>query len=58
MPPKKAPAASGLNKKIDECFDRHFNHVTPGTPDHAVITAAKNDLKATLAEPAGQPDSK
>ncbi|MCE9561888.1 MAG: hypothetical protein K8U57_07525 [Planctomycetes bacterium] len=33
---------------IEAWFGRHFSHVTPGTPEHAVLTAAKNDLKASF----------
>lgn len=43
--------AKALLQKIEAWFQRHFSHVTPGTPDHAVLTAAKEDLKATLTAP-------
>ena len=34
--------------QVEGWFLRHFGHITPGTPDHAVAMAAKNDLIATL----------
>lgn len=34
---------------IEDWFQKHFGHITPGTPDYAIAIAAKNDLKASLA---------
>ena len=39
---------------VENWFHKHFNHVTPGTPDHVVLTNATNDLKATLGVPTVQ----
>jgi hypothetical protein len=41
-------------EKIEAWFLRHFGHITPGTPDHAVATAAKNDLIASLTPTEGR----
>lgn len=40
--------SSTLIAIIEDWFQRHFHHVTPGTPDYAVLNAAKNDLKTIL----------
>lgn len=37
-----------LVHKIEAWFQKHFGHITPGTPDHAIAVAAKDDLVATL----------
>ena len=44
-----------LVQKVETWFQKHFGHITPGTPDHAVATAAKDDLVATLQAPAVEP---
>lgn len=35
----------GIEKKIDACFQRHFNHITPGTPRWHELEEFKADLK-------------
>ena len=47
----KKLAEPAILEKVEGWFLRHFGHITPGTPDHAVAMAAKNDLIATLQAP-------
>ena len=54
--PRKKPDATVSDSLIDAWFARHFHHVTPGTPDHAVLTAALADLKDTLTSQEPAPD--
>lgn len=49
---------------IEDWFQAHFSHLTPGTPDHFTASRAKDDLLARLAppdetpsDPESQPDS-
>ncbi len=34
---------------VESWFQAHFSHITPGTPDHFMVTRAKEDLLARLA---------
>ena len=48
---------------IEDWFQAHFSHLTPGTPDHCTASRAKNDLLARLgsagapSDTESQPDS-
>ena len=53
MEMKTLQKLEGLSKsfelKVEQWFDRHFNHLTPGTPLYHIVQAAKDDLKITFA---------
>lgn len=49
---------ASVEEVIEQWFQKHFGHITPGTPDHAVATAAKADLVTTLGgKPAAAPEA-
>lgn len=36
-------------KRLDDVIKQSWNHVTPGTPDHAYIEKFKRDLRAAIS---------
>lgn len=38
----------GIERKIEACFERHFHHITPGTPRWYELEAFKTDLKSII----------
>ena len=46
-----------IERAVEDWFQSHFSHLTPGTPDHFTATRAKADLIARLSpeSPAVEP---
>ena len=46
-----------INAIIDQCVKTHYGHVTPGTPDHFVLSRFTADLKNQLNPQPAEPES-